>query len=87
MAEKKENSGFIVHPGFTGNNKYHASYGNHNKKPKSFKTMQEAKRYLANQGVKKAMYDAPNGIRTVKTTVRKAKKPVRRIRKSIWGFF
>lgn len=72
-----EKEGFIVHPFETGDSKYHASYGNHNKTSRSFNTLKQAKSYLKRQGYNKAMYDAPSGIKTVntnttrKTTVRR----------------
>jgi len=63
---KKVNSGFIVHPFETGNRKFHASYGNHNRTVRSFKTLGKAKAYLKSKGIKKGIYDNPRGVRDFK---------------------
>jgi len=58
--------GFIVHPFETTDNMYHASYGkNANKTVKSFKTLKEAKLYLAKNNVEEALYDSPSGDKTI----------------------
>lgn len=62
MAKK----GFIVHPFETGDSKYHASYGNHNKTVRSFNTLKEAKAYLRKNNLKSALYDHPSGAKDVK---------------------
>jgi len=79
--------GFIVHPYETSGNKYMASYGpNHNRTSREFKTLKQAKTYLAKKGVKKAIYDAPGRDRTIKLSqkkpVRKPKRPI--CYKGIW---
>lgn len=73
--------GFIVHPFETGNSKYHASYGNHNKTIKSFKTLKEAKGYLKRKGIHTALYDNPSGAKEVKTMVTKRKRSGNKWRK------
>ncbi len=73
----KKKKGFIVHPLETGSGSYDASYNNHNKTVKSFKTLREAKGYLAKKGVTKAVYDTPQGaseIQTQQTTTRRKTK-------------
>jgi hypothetical protein len=76
----RKSTGFIVHPFETGNNKYHASYGNHNKTVKSFNTLREAKSYLQRKGIEKADYDSPSGAKLVKTKsqIHRKKSTVRR---------
>ena len=85
MTNKDE--GFIVHPFETGNNKYHASYDNHNKTVKSFNTLRDAKKYLKTKGYNKAMYDSPTGVKTIKTTQpQKCKTRTKNHTKSLFGF-
>lgn len=45
-------TGMIVSPQFTNNNKWHASYGNHNKTVRSFSSKKDAIKYLKKNGVK-----------------------------------
>lgn len=61
-----KNSGFIVHPfeSFDGKS-YDASYGNHNKTNRSFKTLSQAKNYLRKKGIQKADYDSPSGVKII----------------------
>ena len=61
----KQKSGFIVHPWETSDNKYHASYGNHNRTVKSFKTLKNAKSYLKRNKISEALYDSPSGNRKI----------------------
>ena len=61
----KAKSGFIVHLWETSDNKYHSSYGNHNKTAKSFKTLKLAKSYLKRNKIKEALYDSPSGNKTI----------------------
>ena len=75
---KVTQKGFIVHPFETSDGKYSASYGNHNKTIKSFNTLGAAKKYLAQKGIQKANYDAPSGVKEVKTYLRR-KQPVRQL--------
>ncbi len=67
MARKvlKSKSGFIVHPWETMDSKYHASYGNHNKTLKSFRTLKRAKSYLKRNKIKEALYDSPSGNKII----------------------
>jgi len=68
---KKMAKGFIVHPWETSDGKYSASYGNHNKTVKRFKTLKAAKAYLSKNKVTKALYDAPSGAKNVSTTFKR----------------
>ncbi len=79
--------GFIVHPFETGDNKYQASYGNHNRTVRSFNTLSEAKAYLRSKGITKALYDKPSGV--VGTRTAKVKKRVvkRKPKQPRFGFF
>lgn len=62
----RSNTGFIVHPFETGDNKFHASFGrNLNKTNKSFNTLAKAKEYLQRNKVKSALYDSPSGSRNI----------------------
>jgi len=61
----KQKSGFIVHPWETTDGKYHASYSNHNKTVKSFKTLKNAKSYLKRNKIQEALYDSPSGNRII----------------------
>ena len=76
---KKE--GFIVHPFETGNGKYHASYGNHNKTVKSFNTLREAKLYLQHNGIATALYDSPSGAKTITTKTNIYRKKINKPKK------
>lgn len=71
--------GFIVHPFETNDRKYHASYGkNINKTVRGFRTLSQAKAYIAKHGYNRAMYDSPSGVKTVKTSA-SVSRPKRRI--------
>ena len=67
MTKKKKSyyDGFIVHPYETTGGMYHASYGNQSK-PHLFKTLTEAKSWLAKNNVKEAIYDSPSGTKDIK---------------------
>lgn len=59
---KQPKEGFIVHPKWTGDNMFHASYGkNLNRTMKSFRTYDAAVRYLRNNGVGRALYENSTG--------------------------
>jgi hypothetical protein len=81
MKQRFDRSGFIVHPSETMNNKYHASYGtgNINKSTKSFNSYKEAKDYLQQKGVKKALY----GSREINTNT--SSKPKTKSSSSMFG--
>lgn len=66
--------GFIT---WQGRKDYRASYGDHNKTQKSFKTMREAKAYLKSKGITHSIYDSGYRTTVVKNIVNK-KKVVRR---------
>jgi len=88
MVKRKEpraSSGFIVHPFETGNSKYHASYGNHNKTSRSFTTLNKAKEHLKRKGIKKALYDSPSGTKSIMLDKSATKKLKRRTTRSL-GF-
>ena len=80
MSKRKKyyTGGFIVHPWETGSGKYVASYGNHNKTAKSFKTLKKAKAYLAKHKIKTALYDSPSGTKDLKIKNVYPKKQKRR---------
>ncbi len=85
--EQKDKDGFIVHPFETGNKKYHASYGNHNKTQRSFLTLKRAKNYLRIHGVVQADYDSPSGIRILSLRKKTSyKKVIRRQPKTNTSF-
>jgi len=86
MAGKK--TGFIVHPFETSDNKYSASYGNHNKTSRSFTTLKQAKSYLKRKGIYKAIYDSPSGVKLInigKTTKTRGNQKRRRRRRNPYG--
>jgi len=71
----RADSGFIVHPFETSDGKYGASFGNHNKTSRSFKTLKSAKAYLKRNKIRNALYDAPRGTRFLKLSkIRKGRK-------------
>lgn len=67
---EKNKSGFIVHPNWTGDSKYHATYGkNANANLRSFNTKKEAKAYLKRKGVEAGTAKTESGnINNFKTT-------------------
>lgn len=71
----KENSGFIVHPFETADGDWDASFGNHNKTSRGFKTFKKAKQYLKRNKIKKAIYDSPSGVKLINL---KSKRRVKR---------
>lgn len=83
----KKPKGFIVHPFETGNNMFHSSFGNHNKTVKSFKTLRDAKKYLVDNKVKGALYDAPQGVKVINLVKpRRVRKPKKKIN-SVFDLF
>lgn len=85
-SESKAESGFIVHPFETSDGSYDASYGNHNKTQKKFRTLRDAKAYLKSRGVKSANYDMPSGVKRLNLTKSPKKKTVVRRKKVFGGF-
>jgi hypothetical protein len=88
LPKKHEESGFIVHPNWTGNSKYHASYGtNKNRTNRSFNSLKEAKTFLAKKGVRKGIYERSTGeVTGMKTEQRKTTQHKRRYSRGFGGF-
>jgi hypothetical protein len=61
---KKHLGAGIVHPNWTGDRKYHASYGSaaaYNRNNRHFSTLNAAKEYLRKHGITKADYENGQG--------------------------
>jgi len=87
MKINRKKEGFIVHPFETGSGQYHASYGNHNKTVRNFKTLRLAKSYLAKHGMKTALYDSPSGAKTLSISrLKNRRRMVRKRRTQSMGF-
>ena len=78
----RNREGFIVHPNWTGDYKWHSSWGpNNNKTNKSFSTLEAAKAYIANQGIKTALIKKADGdSNIIKTQPTQRRAPQRRSR-------
>ena len=78
--------GFIVHPNWTGNSKFHASYGpNYNRTVKSFNTLEQAKAYLRKNNVTgKTIYQTSSG-NSQTVTLSPRRTPVKRKSQTVQG--
>lgn len=73
---KNWNKGFIVHPNWTNDEKYHASYGrDNNKTVKSFDTLKQAKAYVKKHNYDTALYKGASAdAKIIKTKVSRRKQ-------------